>query len=360
MTVSQLTSLRYILVVLIRNITHTQNEERLMKSRIQAAILTSFVLFTGVSHAQESSQPYLTGYWQNFNNPAETPVRLTDIPAGYNVVTIAFADMASDGSISFTLQGPPYTSMQDAENVFKNDIKILQSKGVKVLLSLGGQNGYYTINDATQKTRFIRTAEELIATYGFDGLDYDLESGLSTANVTFLVDATRTIKNDFAAKGKTLFFSMAPETIDVYWQVFPYGKYDELIKSNLMNVIHVQLYNSGCMPGIKPGSACYTQGTEDFIVSQADSTIQTWLKNGIKEAEKLYAIGLPATSSAANGGYVKPDTLKKAMQCLQTQTNCDTYIPVQAYPNLKNTMTWSINWDAKNGYEFEKTVAGKK
>ena len=256
-------------------------------------IVTLFsLLFSMISHASSLSSYHLIGYWQNFTNPAETPVRLTDIPSGYRIVTIAFADIATNGTIGFTLQGPPYSNMPNGDTVFKNDIKILQTKGVKVLLSLGGQNGYFSVNSTTQENTFITSLEQVITTYGFDGIDYDLESGLSLANEFYLDDATKKIKQDFLKKGKSLFFTIAPETIDVYWQVFPNGKYDHLIQDNLIDLIQVQLYNSGCMPGIKPGSACYSEGTDDFIVSQVDSTIQTWLKNGIPNAATKYAAGL--------------------------------------------------------------------
>ncbi len=298
----------------------------------------------------------LIGYWQNFTNPAETPVKLTDIPAGYNIVTVAFADMSADGTVSFTLQGPPYSTMKDGVTIFKNDIKILQKNGVKVLLSLGGQNSYYQINNTTEENNFIATLEPIMTSYGFDGLDYDLENGLTSANASYLQDATKKMKQDLAAQGKNLFITIAPETLDVYWQVFPNGKYDSLIRAGVIDLVQVQLYNSGCMPSYKPGSPCYSQGSEDFIVSNADSTIQTWKKMGIPNPEVLYAAGLPATQNAAGGGYLDPTIVKKALTCLQTSTQCDTYTPTESYPTLTNVMTWDINWDAKNNYLFEKTI----
>lgn len=320
-------------------------------------ILLLFLATTATAIANPIANPLpLAGYWQNFNNPADTPVRLTDIPKGYKVINIAFADMNTDGSVGFLLQGPPYLSMPNGDTVFKNDIKEIQARGVKVLLSLGGQNGFYQIDNQTKENNFVASLKQLITTYGFDGLDYDIENGLTTVNAAYLVDATRQLRDFFKGQAKPLTFTLAPETIDVYWQTYPNGKYDSLIQSDLIDSVQVQLYNSGCMPGSKPGSACYSQGTEDFIVSQADSTIQIWMKNGIANAAQKYMIGLPASIGAAGGGYVDPAVIKKALSCLQTQTNCATYVPTQMYPQLGGFMTWSINWDAKNGYAFEKAV----
>lgn len=298
----------------------------------------------------------LTGYWQNFNNPAETPVRLTDIPDGYTTINIAFGEIKNDGGVTFTLEGPPYPSMANSEQIFKKDIKALQAKGIKVLLSLGGQNAIFQINSPAQENNFIVSLKHILNEYGLDGVDYDFENGLTSANVSYLVDATKRLNQDFLTQGKTLLFTMAPETLDVYWQVYPNGKYDPLIRSGMIEFIEVQLYNSGCMSGMKPGSACYSQGTEDFIVSQADSTIQTWIKNGISDASRKYVIGLPASLGAAGGGYLDLNTIRKALSCLKTGTECASYIPTQTYPDIGGFMAWSINWDAKNGYAFEKMI----
>ncbi|HLX49799.1 MAG TPA: hypothetical protein VKS82_15830 [Streptosporangiaceae bacterium] len=31
--------------------------------------------------------------------------------------------------------------------------------------------------------------------------------------------------------------------------------------------------------------------------------------------------------------------------------------PPRSWPNIRGAMTWSINWDASNGYNFANTVA---
>lgn len=329
------------------------------KTAIQRFIATVFLLcLSSVSLAGVKQKPttLLSGYWQNFTNPAETPVRLIDIPKGYRNVIIAFADMSTDGSVSFNLQGPPYDSMENGDTYFKNDIKTIQQNGTHVLISLGGQNGYYQVDTPAKEAKFIETLSAIIKNYGFDGVDYDFESGLSLANSSYLLDATRRLKNQFATEGKSLLVTMAPETIDVYWQVFPNGKYDTLIQSGLVDFIQVQLYNSGCMAGINPGSQCYSQGTEDFIVSQADSTIQTWMQHGIPDAASKYMLGLPATQQAAGGGYVDPTVLNNSIACLKSNTHCNTYVPTRTYPDIGGIMTWSINWDAKNSYNFVNNV----
>ena len=64
----------------------------------------------------------------------------------------------------------------DAE--FKSDISYLKSKGKKVVLSIGGQNGVVLLPDNAAKDRFINSIQSPIDKYGFDGIDIDLESGI--------------------------------------------------------------------------------------------------------------------------------------------------------------------------------------
>ena len=39
-------------------------------------------------------------------------------------------------------------------------------------------------------------------------------------------------------------------------------------------------------------------------------------------------------------------------------TGCGSFKPSATYPSLRGAMTWSISWDASNGYAFANTVGG--
>ena len=45
-----------------------------------------------------------------------------------------------------------------------------------------------------------------------------------------------------------------------------------------------------------------------------------------------------------------------ALDCLASQANCGSFTPSTSYPDIRGVMTWSINWDASNGYAFLDTV----
>lgn len=333
----------------------------MMKLKMNTLAL-SILLFTNVptytlafntepASTSSDSDSHFIGYWQNYRNSATLPVRLTDIPDGFDIVTIAFASVNPNGNVKFTLQGPPYKDTADGLPRFKEDIKSLQNNGVKVLLSLGGMNSFFHVDNPKKATNFLTSLEKIITEYGFDGVDYDLEGDLNRKNTIYLLEVTRTLKSDFEKKDAPLFLTVAPQSIDVNWQVSQ-GKYDPLINEGLVDAVSVQLYNSTCKRSFKSGSPCYAPGTQDFIVSQADSTIQAWKKRGVKQPESLYVIGLAATNYGTNSGYARPEIVKKALSCLKTGKECATYTPTKTYPQLGGLMSWNINWDAKNKYSF--------
>lgn len=324
---------------------------------IYSLLIASSFAYAKHTHADTDTHQLLIGYFQNFKNSAPS-IRLSEVPKGYSIVNIAFATVNRNGTVVFNLQAPAYKGTLRSIDTFKDDIKALQNRGVKVLLSLGGgsSNSVLNIDNDKKAAEFVQSLEKIINDYGFNGVDYDFESKLNSLESTYLLTVTQKLHDDYVNNGTPLLFTIAPEAIDVHWQTSQ-GKYNRIIDSGLINFISVQLYNSTCKRSIKANSPCYDPGTQDFIVSQVDSTIQSWKKRGILNPETKYVIGLPATKEAANKGYVDPGVFKKAQTCLKTGKECDKYTPINIYPNLGGVMTWSINWDAKNNYTFLNSTA---
>ena len=117
---------------------------------------------------------------------------------------------------------------------------------------------------------------------------------------------------------------------------------------NILTLVNMQYYNSGTMLGCDGN--VYAEGTENFLTALA--CIQ--LQGGLRPDQ--IGLGLPASTSAAGGGYVFPSVINAALDCLATGTNCGSFKPSTTYPTIRGTMTWSINWDASNGYNFANTV----
>ncbi|BFU42600.1 chitinase [Krasilnikovia sp. MM14-A1004] len=285
----------------------------------------------------------LTGYWQNFDNPANE-IKLAAVPSSYDLVAVAFADATgTPGAVSFSIDPGLSASVGGYTNEqFKADVATLHARGRKVVISVGGEKGSVSVGDAAAATNFANSVYGLIQTYGFDGVDIDLENGL---NPTYMASALRSLH---AKVGNGLIITMAPQTIDMQSPQSSYFKLALDIK-DILTVVHTQYYNSGAMLGCD-NNAAYSQGTVNFLVALA--CIQ--LQNGLRPDQ--VALGLPATTSAAGGGYVSPSVVNQALDCLARGTNCGTFRPPATYPGIRGAMTWSVNWDVTAGGGFANTV----
>ncbi|MFD9225185.1 chitinase [Streptomyces sp. NPDC060064] len=281
----------------------------------------------------------VTGYWQNFNNGA-TVQKISDVPANYDIIAVSFADATgTPGGVTFNLDSAGlggYTVDQ-----FKADIKAKQAAGKSVIISIGGQNGTVTINDSASATNFANSVYSMMQTYGFDGVDIDLENGL---NSTYMSQALRSLSSK---AGAGLVITMAPQTIDMQSTSNEYFKTALNIK-DILTVVNMQYYNSGSMLGCD--GKVYSQGSVDFLTALA--CIQ--LEGGLAPAQ--VGLGLPASTSGAGSGYVSPTIVNNALDCLARGTNCGSFKPSRTYPSLRGAMTWSTNWDATSGNAWSNAV----
>ncbi|WP_433263898.1 chitinase [Micromonospora vinacea] len=285
----------------------------------------------------------LTGYWHNFDNPA-VELRLRDVPAEYDLVAVAFAEAtATPGALTFGVDPGLAAALggyTDAD--FTADVRTLHSRGKRVILSVGGETGRVTVNNAASAAAFADTAAALIARYGFDGIDIDLENGL---NPTYMAQALRALR---ATVGSGLIIAMAPQTIDMQNPAGGYFKLALDIK-DILTVVNTQYYNSGAMLGCDQNAA-YGQGTVNFIVALACIQLEAGLR------PDQVGLGLPAGAGAAGGGIVAPSVVNAALDCLARGTNCGSFRPPRTYPGIRGAMTWSVNWDVSNGNGFANTV----
>ncbi|MFF9086898.1 chitinase [Streptomyces sp. NPDC014991] len=281
----------------------------------------------------------VTGYWQNFNNGA-TVQKLSDVPSAYDIIAVAFADATSTpGAVSFSLDSAGlggYTVDQ-----FKADIRAKQAAGKKVVISIGGEKGSVSVNDAASATNFANSVHSLMQTYGFDGVDIDLENGL---NATYMTQALRALSSK---AGSSLILTMAPQTIDMQSTSAAYFQTALNVK-DILTVVNMQYYNSGSMLGCD--GKVYSQGTVDFLTALA--CIQ--LEGGL--APNQVGLGLPASPRGAGSGYVSPTVVNNALDCLAKGTGCGTFKPSRTYPGLRGAMTWSTNWDAAAGNAWSNSV----
>lgn len=310
--------------------------------------------------------PALIGYWQNWNDGSAPYIQLDQVDARYNVIEVSFA--VPGGGTDYAMTFAPD---QVSQATLIAQIQALQSQGRKVLISLGGATAPVSLDNTAERDGFISTMGTILNTYNFDGIDIDFEGSSVTvsagttiaaptdAKILHLIFALKKVMQNYRAvhANTKLMLTMAPETAFVQGGQSAYGgiwgAYLPVIHAlrDSLDILQVQLYNSGSMYGIDGG--IYTQGTADFIVAMTEAVIQGFATVGSGgtfaglPASKI-AIALPACPSAAGGGYTAPATVAAAINYLRgTGPKPGAYTRVQAggYPDLRGMMTWSVNWD---------------
>lgn len=328
-------------------------------------ILTVILLIfasIGTATAQTHS---LIGYWQNWRDVQAPYIPLSAIDSRYDIIEVSFAEPASVTGMKMI-----FTPEVGSPEAFKAEIKKLQASGKKVLISVGGADAAIDLTTSKNKSAFISSMSRIIDTYGFDGLDIDIEHGESIlikngtiaapTNPAMLnfIDAVRQIMATYQkTHDKKMMLTMAPETASVQGALsqftLTYGGYLPIINAlrDELDILQVQLYNSGSMNGIDGKE--YEEGTEDFILAMSEAVIRGFDTkrghfNGLP-ASKI-AVALPACQKAADpNAYMSGAKLKKAVDYLRgTGPKPGRYALSNpgGYPDLKGLMTWSINYDA--------------
>ncbi|MFD9613824.1 chitinase [Streptomyces sp. NPDC059083] len=307
--------------------------------------------------------------------------RMADVPDSWDVINLAFGEPTSvtSGDIRFSLC--PATECPGVESPadFKAAIKAKQAAGKKVLISIGGQNGQVQLATTAARDTFVSSVSKIIDEYGLDGLDIDFEGhslSLQTGDTDFrnptspvivnLIQAVKTLKAKYGAK---FVLTMAPETFFVqlgyqYYGSGPWGGQDPRAGAYLpvihalrddLTLLHVQDYNSGSIMGLD--NQYHSMGGADFHIAMTDMLLTGFPVAGNTDRffpalrPEQVAIGLPASTQAGNG-HTAPAEVNKALDCLTKKTNCGSYQTHGTWPSLRGLMTWSINWDRYNQWQF--------
>lgn len=327
--------------------------------------LIVFILTMHISKAQLPN-PALVGYWHNWNDVNAPYIELDSIDNRYNVIEVAFAVPTSSTNMTML-----FTTDIVSQNMFIAKVQALQLQGKKVLISIGGANASIDLTTTANKNAFVSSMNTIINTFGFDGIDLDIENGnsilisggtiASPGNIAQvnLIDAVKLIMANYrATHPQKLLLTITPETAYVQGGQSAFGSiwggYLPIITGlrDSLDLLQVQLYNSGSMYGID--NNVYNQGSADFILAMTEAVIRGFNTNGgmfVGLPASKVTVGLPACSSAAGGGFVDSAAVKSAINYLLGKSaKPDTYVlsQVGGYPSLRGMMTWSINWDAVN------------
>jgi GH18 family chitinase len=315
----------------------------------------------------------LSGYWHTWGGNLPF-VKLRDVDSDWDVINISFAEPvlagSTDGEMQFVISGltADYTI-----NDFKSDVQLLQSQGKKVVLSIGGYLGYFSLTSDAAVTTFVNDIKSFVDEYGFDGIDIDLEqtsvellsgndpdfSNPVSPKVVYMIQAIRQIVDSYDSD---FILSFAPETFYFQMGHTYYGGLNQYVDTrsgvyipmihalrDRLTYVQAQLYNSAAIKGTD--GVYYDMGTVDGIVAMCEMAIEGFSVNGNNSyyfpglRPDQVVVAVPASQGAAGSGQVSNQQLQEAFMILYNQ-----------YPTIRGIMTWSVNWDAfqnDNGFANE-------
>jgi len=258
------------------------------------------------------------GYWENWG----TGPTLGNIAAEYNTVFVAFAQgvSADSGKLQFRPQ------VQSAES-FKVDVKKLQGRGVKVLLSIGGyydmpnMSWGYKIDNSTKQNEAVASIKTLVNEYGFDGIDWDLEHGI---NYIGLVEVSEQLKKLF---GDGFIIAAVPAPFS--------SEYLQLAKllGSKLDFIGPQYY--------------------DRNMSEAQSRAEMILHTKqLVSALGAERVGIGVRNVASPGSTVDTNNVVSLTTAVAVWLEL-----VKEFPKLKGVYVWSVNFDQSVGYAFAKNMS---
>jgi chitinase len=205
------------------------------------------------------------------------------------------------------------------------DIKACQGKGIKVLLSIGGASGAYSLSsadDARQVANYIwnnflggQSSSRPLGDAILDGVDFDIEAGSGQ----FWDDLARAL-NGFRQQ-KKVYLAAAPQC------PFPDAHLDTAIKTGLFDYVWVQFYNN---------PPCQYSGN-------ANNLLSAWNQWTTVEAKQVF-LGLPAAPAAArSGGFIPADVLTS-----------------QVLPAIKNSPKYGgvMLWNKQFDYGYSAAIKG--
>lgn len=292
-----------------------------------------FIFLVLISLVGRSNASGIAIYWgQNAN---EGSLSSTCATSNYAYVILAFLSSFGDGQ-------PPaldFAGHCDATSGscarLSTDIHACQRQGIKILLSIGGGAGTYTLSstdDAKQLADYLWTnflggpsppsSPRPLGAAVLDGIDFDVEAGTSKHWDELARYLYEYGNNDQAAGyNKKLHLSCAPQC------PYPDPWLGSALGTGLFDYVWIQFYNNP--------QCQYSPGNVDSLISSWKQWVSS-VKAG------LLFLGLPAAPGAAGSGFIESQVL--VSQVLPA---------VKGSPKYGGVMLWSKYYDDQTGFSSD-------
>ena len=283
----------------------------------QAILLSLMMLLLVVG----SNAGKIAIYWGQNGN--EGTLKETCATGNYRFVNIAFLSSFGNGQTPTINLAGHCDPSSDGCTKLSSEIKSCQAKGVKVILSIGGAAGSYSLvssDDAKQVADYLwndflggQSSSRQLGDAVLDGIDFDIEGG----NDQHWDDLDRYLKG-YSKQGKKVYLTAAPQC------PFPDASIGNALKTGLFDYVWVQFYNNPpCQ--YRPGS-----------LADLEDAWKQW--TSAIPAKKIF-LGLPAAPDAAGSGFIPAtDLTSQVLPAIKGSTK------------YGGVMLWSKYYDDQSGY----------
>lgn len=271
-----------------------------MWTSIKTIRMLSKVIISSILFSLATSAANVALYWGQGNYGS---LASTCESEDAEIIILSFLYEFGKGTNSLDFSGICSTTFEDGLlhcPSIANDIKTCQSKGKKVLLSLGGASGAYGFDSDEAGEEFGTTLWNMFGNGDksterpfddaiLDGFDFDIEANSQTGYAS----CANKLKQYYNAdSSKNYYISAAPQC------PYPDASVGDLMSNSHIDFAFIQFYNNYCS----------TLGS--------NFNWDTWVKyaNEVSPNKdvKLY-LGLPGSPSAAGSGYATPDQVKSTV-----------------------------------------------
>ncbi|KAG0308746.1 Chitinase 1 [Dissophora globulifera] len=205
------------------------------------------------------------------------------------------------------------------------DIKACQAKGKKIIISVGGASGSYSLPDAASGQAFADNMWNIFlggssSTRPFgdaivDGVDLDLESGSNAGYVQFIAS----LRSKFASASKSYYITSAPQC------PYPDQATKDALASAWFDMVWVQFYNNYC------GVQAYGTGNFNF------DTWNNWATSVSQNKNVRILLGVPGGPGGAGSGVINAGTLNTILN------------GIKGYSNFGGVMMWDAGIAKQSG-----------
>ncbi|GMM37956.1 hypothetical protein DASC09_052810 [Saccharomycopsis crataegensis] len=232
-----------------------------------------------------------------------------------DIIVLSFINDFSIKGVSYNFgNGCDASSVDGTCEEMAHDIKVCQELGVKVIISIGGQNGEYGISSTVDAKLLANQFHDMLGDPDgtifpgvmIDGVDLDIEKGRHGGFVDFVQEIKRLFAPGFLV-------TAAPQC------VFPDKNIGDAIRLADIDLLFVQFYNNYCNVDQQFNFQTWSQAVSEVFANKR---------------MKVY-VGLPGSTEAAGSGYVNLTQLST----LTTEARNDHRFG-----------GFSV-WDAKRGFE---------